>query len=711
MKSFSSFYNQDDFTISLLENFINEDYSLNYFLSKNKKIRPTKNGLSVIPNLPSDINTATNFSPISNSLENPKDDVGEDVKTYFILKQVVRKPNGKYDVSGGKLAGVFGSVGGNGNTNLTRNQIIYRYNKNKLEPVSLILKNDDSGEMYEFVGSKSVMETAFLGEESIVAKKETKEKLAKTSKESETDFVKNVVLHQAISNDSWTDSRQEAIQAIGVVGDFEDLSNHLLEILYGQDDIFDDVDYEDVYKDSRFRKIIKPILDAFNTNDASKDIEFFKKSSNNEQFQILDWVQIVRLMLGASMFSSHKSTIKTPHLIHDSVSEFRKLASTDESDSKVSTVDMVLSSVPAGKLISLLKTNNTKVNEDGSVTVGDDLAKFYQISLKKTVDAQLGSVKSFISANYKAMNKEMAGREIVKESLNESVLKNISDKLKVGAEKIKALGTKIFKKVSEFVAMSKKWFSSIIKNIETGANKDKKKYAVELFSGLLTEAEESYSEIVSKYNSLTDDEKIEVCNKAIKKVNSVLNKIKTSINKMPNCGANISLIDSVIDVAPNTFNSLVGNYAIANTIESILTELNEPSKLIKGITNILAEALFGRSKFPMYIVYAADAEMNVKEPVLLKQKGEFSSDKISLFEKNLNENIPLFYFKARENTASVNKQNVGSYILNFYTLSDISKKDDSLSFSVMEYRCDSGNDIVIKATREIEMEDFFENYA
>ena len=693
---------------SYIEQVLNEDYSLNYFLSKKKMIRPTKAILSLIADGPEQLNTASKLIPISSSLESPREDVGDSI-TLFLMKQIKRNSKGKYDISGGKLAGLYGSSGGNTNQNLTRNQVVYRFEKNKLSPVSLLVKDEETGTTYEFVGSKSLFETGFLGDESVQSKKETGEKLATTSKESESDFLKNVVLNQSISVDSWTDSRQEAIQAIGVAGDFEKLSEQLLEILYGQDDIFDDIDYEDIYKDDRFRKIIQPILDAFEIDDASEDIEFFRKSSNNKEFQILDWVQIVRLMLGTSKFSKQISKISKPNLIHKSISEFRKVSSSDEKDSKVSTVDMVVSSVPANKLISLLKTEPTKTNEDGSVTVGKDAATFYQISLKKTADAQLGSVKSFIMANYKSMSKDEAGREIVKESLNESFLKSISEKMKFGADKLKAIGSEIIKRITSFMKTIVSAFSNLIGKIESGANKNKKKYAVELFSDILTEAELSYEAIVSNYTSLSEEDKIKACSKAIKKVNLALNKLKSEIEKIKNCGAGIELINSVIDVAPNTFNSLVGNYAIIKTLESMVVELNEPSKMIVGITNLLSEAVFGRTKFPIYIVYAADGEMNVKAPTFLKEKSQYSSDKISLFQKNLNENIPLFYFRARENSSSMNKQNVGSYILNFYTLSDMKKTDDSFDVFLMEYRCDSGKDIVIKATKEIGLDGFFEN--
>lgn len=694
---------------SYIEQTLNEDYSLNYFLSKKKLIRPTKAILSYISDTEDKLNTASKLIPISTSLESPKDSVGDGVITQFLMKQVSRNSKGKFDISGGKLAGFYGTTGGNTNQNLTRNQVVYRFEKNKMAPVSLLVEDAETGKKYEFIGAKSLFETGFLGDEAVQTKKETGEKLAATSKTSEADFLKNVVLNQSISVDSWTDSRQEAIQAVGVAGDFESVADQLLEILYGQDDIFDDVDYEDIYKDARFRKIVKPILDAFEIDDASEDIEFFRKSSNNKEFQILDWVQIVRLMLGTSKFSKQVSKISKPYLIHKSMSEFRKVSSTEEKDSKVSTVDMVISSVPANKLISLLKTESAKVNEDGSVTVGKDAATFYQISLKKTADAQLGSVKSYIMANYKAVSKEEAGKEIVKESLNESVLKNVSEKLKVGVEQIKKLGSEIVKRISSFVKNLVSTFSNIIGKIESGANKNKKTYAVDLFSNILTEAESSYQEIVSSYEALSQDEKIKACNKAIKKVNASLKELKSKIEKIQNCGAGIEFIDSVIDVAPNTFNSLVGNYSIIKTLDSMVTELNEPSKLIVGITNLLSEALFGRSKFPIYIVYAADAEMNVKAPTFLKEKGQYSSDKISLFQKNLNENVPLFYFRARENSASMNKQNVGSYILNFYTLSDMKKTDDSFDVYMMEYRCDSGKDIVIKATKEIGLDGFFEN--
>ncbi|MCF8445340.1 MAG: hypothetical protein K9G29_10060, partial [Crocinitomicaceae bacterium] len=191
--------------------------------------------------------------------------------------------------------------------------------------------------------------------------------------------------------------------------------------------------------------------------------------------------------------------------------------------------------------------------------------------------------------------------------------------------------------------------------------------------------------------------------------NTLLESLETKLNGIGNCGAKIEYIKSVIDVAPGTFNSLVGNYAISKTIEAMITEMDQPSKMIKGISSLLAEAVFGRSKFPIWIVYTVNDDGELPPAKLLPNKSDFIKNKIQDFETNLNENIPLFYFRARENAASNNKQYVGSYILNFYTLSNITKTDSDIEFFMTEYRCDSGDKIIIKATREMSLLDFETN--
>src|SRR5574343_711537 len=149
---------------SYIEQTLNEDYSLNYFLSKKKLIRPTKAILSYISDTEDKLNTASKLIPISTSLESPKDSVGDDVITQFLMKQVSRNSKGKFDISGGKLAGFYGTTCGNTNQNLTRNQVVYRFEKNKMAPVSLLVEDAETGKKYEFIGAKSLFETGFLGD-------------------------------------------------------------------------------------------------------------------------------------------------------------------------------------------------------------------------------------------------------------------------------------------------------------------------------------------------------------------------------------------------------------------------------------------------------------------------------------------------------------------------------------------------------------------
>lgn len=708
MNKFSSFYvNDNGFTKNLLEQFSllesKEEDLFNANLNNKKIMMPSTKILSLLEDSPEKFDKDSKFSPESDSMY-PSPETITNVVTLFLMKQVVRNSKGNYDVKGGKLVDIRKP-----SVNVSRDDVVARGKKNNLGFHSVVLKSVKSGTVFEFIGSKSELVNGFITEQSVKIQEKIRKDQSKTLQKSvaasDSEF-QETMSKQYIPAAEWNrDGYIEAVQGVGAVDNFEPLVEQLIEILTGQDDIFDDVEYSEIYKHPKFRKIVQPMIDAFNTKNVSENIAYFK--NNNENFQIMDWIQIGSLMFGTSLFSKNVSKFSETFITHDnkSMTEFRKLTSSKDEGSKTSTVDMVISNVPTDRMLSLLKKEQATVNEDGSVKIGD--AKFYQISLKATTNAQLGAVKKFIMANYKAMSKEDAAKEVV-ESLNESIIKTLTDKMKIGAEKIKSLGSKIFKSVSLLVSNSIKWFNGIIKSIESLSNKNKTKYANELFSGLLTEAEQSYESIRANYEALSQDEKIAVCNKAIKKVNAILKSVETKLGTIKNCGAGVEYISSVIDVAPNTFNSLVGNYAIAKTLESMVSELNEPGKMMKGIADLIAEALIGSSKFPIWLVYSAEEDMSVESPKLIKEKGEFTREKIASFEKNLTESTVLFYFRARENSSSVNKKNVGSYILNFYTLSDITDESE-LSFSLMEYRCDSGNDIVIKATREITSESFYEN--
>lgn len=708
MNKFSSFYvNDNGFTKNLLEQFSllesKEEDLFNANLNNKKIMMPSTKILSLLEDSPEKFDKDSKFAPESDSMY-PSPETITNVVTLFLMKQVVRNSKGNYDVKGGKLVDIRKP-----SVNVSRDDVVARGKKNNLGFHSVVLKSVKSGTVFEFIGSKSELVNGFITEQSVKIQEKIRKDQSKTLQKSvaasDSEF-QETMSKQYIPAAEWNrDGYIEAVQGVGAVDNFEPLVEQLIEILTGQDDIFDDVEYSEIYKHPKFRKIVQPMIDAFNTKNVSENIAYFK--NNNENFQIMDWIQIGSLMLGTSLFSKNVSKFSETFITHDnkSMTEFRKLTSSKDEGSKTSTVDMVISNVPTDRMLSLLKKEPSTVNEDGSVKIGD--AKFYQISLKATTNAQLGAVKKFIMANYKAMSKEDAAKEVV-ESLNESIIKTLTDKMKIGAEKIKSLGSKIFKSVSLLVSNSIKWFNGIIKSIESMSNKNKTKYANELFSGLLTEAEQSYESIRANYEAISQDEKIAVCNKAIKKVNAVLKSVESKLGTIKNCGAGVEYISSVIDVAPNTFNSLVGNYAIAKTLESMVSELNEPGKMMKGIVDLIAEALIGSSKFPIWLVYSAEEDMSVESPKLIKEKGEFTREKIASFEKNLTESTVLFYFRARENSSSVNKKNVGSYILNFYTLTDITDESE-LSFSLMEYRCDSGNDIVIKATREITSESFYEN--
>lgn len=708
MNKFSSFYvNDNGFTKNLLEQFSllesKEEDLFNANLNNKKIMMPSTKILSLLEDSPEKFDKDSKFAPESDSMY-PSPETITNVIALFLMKQVVRNSKGNYDVKGGKLVDIRKP-----SVNVSRDDVVARGKKNNLGFHSVVLKSVKSGTVFEFIGSKSELVNGFITEQSVKIQEKIRKDQSKTLQKSvaasDSEF-QETMSKQYIPAAEWNrDGYIEAVQGVGAVDNFEPLVEQLIEILTGQDDIFDDVEYSEIYKHPKFRKMVQPMIDAFNTKNVSENIAYFK--NNNENFQIMDWIQIGSLMLGTSLFSKNVSKFSETFITHDnkSMTEFRKLTSSKDEGSKTSTVDMVISNVPTDRMLSLLKKEQATVNEDGSVKIGD--AKFYQISLKATTNAQLGAVKKFIMANYKAMSKEDAAKEVV-ESLNESIIKTLTDKMKIGAEKIKSLGSKIFKSVSLLVSNSIKWFNGIIKSIESMSNNNKTKYANELFSGLLTEAEQSYESIRANYEALSQDEKIAVCNKAIKKVNAILKSVESKLGTIKNCGAGVEYISSVIDVAPNTFNSLVGNYAIAKTLESMVSELNEPGKMMKGIVDLIAEALIGSSKFPIWLVYSAEEDMSVESPKLIKEKGEFTREKIASFEKNLTESTVLFYFRARENSSSVNKKNVGSYILNFYTLSDITDESE-LSFSLMEYRCDSGNDIVIKATREITSESFYEN--
>ena len=700
MGNFNNFYSETDFCNNLVEQFnINESQEsnvLNSYLKGKKTLRLSKGFLDVLTDSPEKLNTATIFEPVSESIIPPQEK--SPGVTLFAYNKIVRNPGEKnfFDVNGSKAQAKGIAAIEEGDYRLNRKKVLARLK----DMESVVLKNTDTETIFELIAPAGFIERnvfkdsgIFTPEEKFVIDREKNQSIERN----ESIFIKKL-MEQTIPADSWTDARQEAIQAIGLTGDFESLFQKLLDILYDVDDDFEDDDVFEIYKSEKFRKIISPILTAFETDDGAEELDYFKKESNNTKFQIMDWIQIIRLMIGASLFSKNTG-LKNRHIIHKSISQFRKLSS-DESEGKTSTVDTVLSNVD--NLIELLKTNSTKINEDGSVSVisnDKEIAKFYQVSFKKDSKAQIGAVTSFIAANYKIQNRKDAAKEVM-ESLNEGFLSRIKTK-------IKAISASLISKIVEMVSRSLNWFKSIPNKLSSESNKNKKKYAIELFSDILTEAEISYEELVSNYEAMSNDEKEKVINKAINKINKVLKSVEAKLNAMDNCGAFIDYIESVSVVSSNTFNSIVGNYTLAKTLDDMVSTFTEPGKVISAMSEILSEAIFGKSAYPIFIVYAADGEGNVKEPVELKMKKEFAKDKAESFSKNLNEKVPLFVFTARENLASLNKKNVGSYIYSMYTLSEVVKVEDDIDFKMMEYRMDSGNQITIKAMGEITMDELY----
>lgn len=696
MSNFNSFYN--DGANFLIEQFLliegKETNILNGLLEKKKPLRFSKTMIDLVQDSPEKINTATTFIPVSDKIEMPPEK--SPGVTLFVSKKIIRESGDKnrYTTKGSD-AQARGILIAEGDYDLTRKKVLARLKGWE----SITLKNEDTGTVFEFVAKAGTLEKYVYGAGSISG--ETKEIDSETVKKAESEFEKKLT-EQNIPTEAWTGARQEAIQAVGLVIDSEKIFDKLLGILYGTDDEFEDVDFDKVHEDNKFRKVVQPLIDAMKTNDASDDLEYFIKQSNNEKFRVMDWIQIARLMLGSSMFfkSIVSNKISNPHILHQSISEFRKLTSNDaEESNKPSTADAAISNVPADKLLDLIEKNELTPNEDGSIIVGENLATFYQISFKRDASSQIGAVTSFIAANYKLQSREEAGKELGESVIVEGILSSI----KKGAEQIKNIGKTLITKIVEFVKNSTKWFRNFVASLSSNSNKNKNKYAVELFGNILTEAETSYDELVSKFDALSESEKIESAKNAMKKINVVLKSIETKMNNVRNCRALIDFF-TVDSVGKNTFNALVGNYTVAKTLESMITEMNEPEKVIKGITDILAHALFGKTKLPIYIVYTADGEGEIKEPVLLSEKSKFKSEKVKSISSNLNDEVPLMFFLARENS---NQENAGTYLYKLYTLSEIIKTENDIDFKMMEYRIDTGNQIVIKATTEKTMEQVY----
>lgn len=638
--------------------------------------------IKTVKKFPSDIKADTEFTPISSEIGKPseKPPVSNGVKadTYFVNTKVERKADKNLYWMKSNLEWV------------PRSKILAEF------PDWECVVLEHSGKVYEIIAKPGFLENNI--DFAIADTDKSDETIDVKMSKSESQFQK-ALFEQNIPSDAWTPGRQETIQSIGLVVDVEDTFNKLIDILYGDNDDF--VDYAPRFHEApNFLKIVKPIIAAFDIDDVSDDVDYFKKPSNYEKFTLMDWIQIARLMIGSSNFykDTVSSKIKSPNLIHNSVSQFRKY--TSEDGEKASTVDAVVSSIPASDLLNLLKTGSVEILDDRFVKVsdGDSLAIFVQVSFKRDSSAILGAVTKFLMANYKLQNRESAAKELGESVLTEGIFTSV----KKGLESLKKLGSSIISRIIKFVKNSTTWFRTFVTSLVSSANKNKEKYAVELFSDILTEAEITYEELLSEFNSKSKQEQEQVIKKALKKINDVLKSVADKTNTILNCGAFIEYVKSTDEIGKNTFNSLVGNYAIAKTLQTMTSEMDEPNKVIKGIVELLTHAIFGKTNLPMYIVYAADGEGNVKEPVLLKEKSKFVDEKIKDISEKLNEQTPLLIITARPHSSD---DSVGSYLITLYTLSEIIDRDGFMDFKFIEYRLTSGTSITIKATAEKNMED------
>ena len=398
------------------------------------------------------------------------------------------------------------------------------------------------------------------------------------------------------------------LQILGVYFDANEMMNEILH--FQKDNPEFKIPYEE---SSSFRSIAKPFEHALNS---SKEFRRFNEivKRDYKKFGYEDWKGVCLMSGGFTKFVQEIVKISNPHIVFNSISEYRKLESEkmgykDEDVSKFSTVDALVSTVDVEELFALISRKDTKLlSENSYVKVvdadGKTLAKFWQTNLKESVETPMGRSQKYFSKIYSMIvnaKEVFESYQTYEELLSESVLEKLTDAAKKGAKFLKEVGKKFYDKIKYLVLALKEWSTDIRGDISKNVSENVVEFALELFGkGLQEDVKKEVSEIVEE--SLRGGKtNWKIANDKIERLVDVLEKSK---NK------DLIVINFSDAEEPNSFNTslfkrLIFNYSFLKAFQTVVANSKNPlEKFIDELLGLYVEAVYGATKLPLWKVYA-----------------------------------------------------------------------------------------------------------
>jgi hypothetical protein len=368
------------------------------------------------------------------------------------------------------------------------------------------------------------------------------------------------------------------------------------------------------------RKAIAPLLKALESADDLRKETVEKLAINMQKYPIEVILQIVQLSyIGYKFYTDICSNnINKPYIVMETldgkngikniIREKFSTKSPEDDGVKVSTIDFIISSMPAKELAAAMSKYSLapKVsNEDGYVEIlnGNDLVGvFYSVTAKLTKKSQIGRAKELFS--------KMSGMDLKKdiETLNasyelkyddiimEGIFDKLSEKAKAVFESIKSMGKKLFDLVSRLSAGLKKNYAESLSFLKSDVTKN-------MYDGVkfLTEAE-TYVDKIRSFLTSSKDKTL-----AFDKIND---RINGYINILQQRNGNVFMTNikkyerSALD--PNTLkdssfiNFIYSHSFIKSMVNYIDTKVynrnrGDLKELIEDVVELYIEATFGQS--------------------------------------------------------------------------------------------------------------------
>jgi hypothetical protein len=398
------------------------------------------------------------------------------------------------------------------------------------------------------------------------------------------------------------------IQILGVYFDANEMMENILH--FQKDNPEFKIPYEE---SSSFHSIVKPFEHALNS---SKEFRRFNEivKRDYKKFGYSDFIGICGMAGGFSKFVQEVVKISNPHIVFNSISEYKKLEAEklgykDEDVNKSSTVDALISTVDAEELFALISRKDSKLlSEDSYVKVVDEagktLAKYWQVNLKESVETPMGRSQRYFSKIYSMIvnaKEVFESYQNYEELLNESILEKLTDAAKKGAKFLKEVGKKLFDKIKYLILALKDWSVNVRENISKNVSGNVVEYALELFGkGLQEDVKKEVSEIVEEVLK-GGKTNWKVANDKIERLVDILEKSKNKDLIV----INFEDAEEPTSFNVNLFKRLIFNYSFLKAFQGVVANSKNPlEKYIDELLGLYVEAVYGATKLPVWKVYA-----------------------------------------------------------------------------------------------------------